>query len=76
MVASKPSVLKGTIIQYIIESLLIHLDDTDSDFQARVYHVLVCTAKIDSASLERALNMSKKSCINYSFMGRLSRIAF
>jgi hypothetical protein len=63
MSASKPSAIKGPITQYIIESLLIHLDDTDKDFQHRVSCLLHEIAKVDNDAFDKSRLKGKKCCL-------------
>jgi len=56
MTASKPSAIKGSITQYIIESLLPHLDDTDKDFQQAVCEVLDFVSTFDNEVFLKTVN--------------------
>ncbi|OQR93835.1 hypothetical protein ACHHYP_02194 [Achlya hypogyna] len=51
--AAPPSHFRGTIIDYSMDALFVHLDDSDADIQAAVYAVLLETKRIDGDRLQQ-----------------------
>lgn len=49
MQAARPKCFAGTMIDYTLDQLFIHLDDPNPDMQQTVYQVVATCAKIDKA---------------------------
>ncbi|KDO29225.1 hypothetical protein SPRG_19895 [Saprolegnia parasitica CBS 223.65] len=51
--AAPPSHFQGTIIDYSMDALFVHLDDNDSEIQAAVFAVLLETKRVDATRLRQ-----------------------
>jgi len=51
--SAPPQHFKGTLIDYMCDQLLIHLDDPDPVIQAAVYDILVVAVEVDGGVVKK-----------------------
>jgi len=54
-----PTLFKGTMIDYTLDQLFIHLDDGDAAIQEAVLKVVVQAAKVDKALVEKKADLNR-----------------
>ena len=61
LLCASPECYRGTMIDYTLDQLFVHLDDPDASIQAAVYEVIVAAAEIDKALVEKKAECAKLS---------------
>ncbi|OQS04441.1 hypothetical protein THRCLA_03322 [Thraustotheca clavata] len=69
--AAPPSHFQGTIIDYTMDALFVHLDDTDSEIQAAVFEVLKETKRIDAIRLASKARDNRNRMRNPMYIDQL-----
>ncbi|CAM9588368.1 unnamed protein product [Ectocarpus sp. 6 AP-2014] len=69
--ATAPQNVRGTVLQYMSEQLLVHLDDQDEAMQRAVFAVMEVAAAIDPKTVEKLASEARSSHRTPSYCDRL-----
>ncbi|CAN0336226.1 unnamed protein product [Ectocarpus fasciculatus] len=69
--ATPPQHVRGTVLQYMSEQLLVHLDDQDEAMQRAVFAVMEVAAAIDPKAVEKLASEARSSHRTPSYCDRL-----
>ena len=61
LLCAAPECYRGTMIDYTLDQLFVHLDDPDAEIQAAVAEVIIAAAQIDKALVEKKAQSAKLS---------------
>ena len=61
MQCGPPKLFKGTMIDYTLDQLFIHLDDGDVGIQEAVFKVVLVASEVDKALVEKKVELNRSN---------------